>query len=131
MRRTYSVVAGSVLFVAAAVSALAAALPAAHALGREAVLLRAQTLLLRREPDAAAAAAALLARSLGPRASARELLIAAEAEMAAGHFRAARSLLDEVSSGYRYGAPPELVRAYGRLPEALRPFDDEATTGLD
>jgi len=29
MRRTYSVVAGSVLFVAAAVSALAAALPAA------------------------------------------------------------------------------------------------------
>jgi spermidine synthase len=112
-------------------SAALASIPAAHALGREAVLLRAQTLLLRREPDAAAAAAALLARSLGPRASARELLIAAEAEMAAGHFRAARSLLDEVSSGYRYGAPPELVRAYGRLPEALRPFDDEATTGLD
>ena len=101
------------------------AIPAGHVLGREAVLLRAQTLLLRREPQAAATAAALLARSLGQQASARELLVAAEAEMAAGNFRAARGLLDEVSSAYRHGAPAELRRAYGRLPEALLPFEDD------
>lgn len=111
-------------FALEALSSELETVPAAHPLGREAHLLRAQTLMLRRQPAAAASAAALLERTLGPRASPRELLLAAEAEMAAGNFRAARGLLDEVASAHRRASPPELVRAYGRLPEPLRPFDD-------
>lgn len=111
-------------FALEALSSELETIPAAHPLGREAHLLRAQTLMLRRQPAAAASAAALLERTLGPRASPRELLLAAEAEMAAGNFRAARGLLDEVASVHRRTSPPELVRAYGRLPEPLRPFDD-------